>query len=187
MVIKVTEQQLKEVAVDTVNEEVRKKKKKDGSIDAKFFPGAITCGGLGYTAFPNILLAYQSNLTFQKNGRDVPLEPLDVNILIHLLGFYQYKNHLVRITHKTLSDRIAKSPRQIARSLKRLVENGYIEKHRDVFEADRSFVVVNRTLSYSLNPFIEKLEFLYKKHVVKSVRFEVLEDEEESNLIDDEN
>lgn len=73
----------------------------------------------GFTALPNIIFERQQALR---------LDPLDLNILLHLAGYWWHPDDLPRPSKDTLAKAIGVHPRTIQRRIAELEKWGYIKR-----------------------------------------------------------
>lgn len=74
---------------------------------------------VGWTAFPDVILRYQ---------RVLGLDPIDVNILLHLASHWWLAGNLPRPAKGTIAERMGKDPSTIRRRIARLERAGYIKR-----------------------------------------------------------
>ena len=98
----------------------------------------------GYTVLPTVVLKYQQRLE---------LDPLDINLLMHLLSYWLQKETLPHPGKKALALAVGVDPSTVRRRLKALEERGFIKRH-----PRRSSNKSSQTNLYDLTGLIQKLE-----------------------------
>ena len=145
-VLTVSEKQLADMHVNEVINAATDASSSAGDIEVKFFAGARRCGGLGYCAFPNILLAYQNDLTYTKNGVELPLEPLDICVLIQMLGFLRDGTRIVRIRKQSLLDDLVNLPGKFRDQLSDFQKTVTSKRYVIAYSAKKSLIFAQNKL-----------------------------------------
>jgi predicted transcriptional regulator len=85
--------------------------------EAKWTPSLIEAG---FTIVPNVFLQYQSKIFH--------LEPMDLNILIHLASFWWDAENLPHPSKKTIAYRMGVHPTTIRRRIAKMEKKGLISR-----------------------------------------------------------
>ncbi len=117
------------------------KKPRSDSIARKW---GKECRDAGWTAVPNILIQRQKSLG---------LEPIDLNILLHLMAYWWQDENKPHPSKNTLAQSIGVSPSTIRRRIKGMEAGGLIKRIERRRESDRS-----DTNEYDLTPLREALK-----------------------------
>ena len=160
-----------------------KYKKANSQIEGKY--GKYPLDAPGYSPIPNIFFVKQNEFTaaHSKTGEQVPLEPLEICILLQMLSLYKSKDSQdITISQPFLAKRLGKSDRQIARSLKKLIINDYLSKPSASVPATGfgNKNVNARVNSYSIVPFLQKMEHQAKLYKLADALIDVQSVEEQS-------
>jgi hypothetical protein len=105
----------------------------------------------GFTVIPTVLLRSQQRLK---------LDPLDINLLMHLLSYWWQKDVLPHPGKNTLARAMNVDPKTVQRRIKALEKRGYIKR-----VARRTDELTSQTNLYDLSGLIGKLEPLaFEEH-----------------------
>lgn len=102
------------------------------------------CHDTGWTAVPNILIQRQKSLG---------LEPIDINILLHLMAYWWQDEKMPHPSKNTLAESIGVSPSTIRRRIKGMEAGGLIKRIERRRDNNRS-----ETNEYDLSPLRDVLK-----------------------------
>jgi len=102
------------------------------------------CHDTGWTAVPNILIQRQKSLG---------LEPIDINILLHLMAYWWQDEKMPHPSKNTLAQSIGVSPSTIRRRIKGMEAGGLIKRIERRRDNNRS-----ETNEYDLSPLRDVLK-----------------------------
>jgi predicted transcriptional regulator len=114
----------------------------------------------GWTAIPYILLLNQSRLKLTSE---------DINVLLNLLAHWHARDRMPFPRTKTIAARMGVTERSVQRSMKRLIEKGYVAKeYRKRYTAQR----------YDVNPLVYVLQKLSEEKLQIGFQIEMTDEVE---------